>query len=197
MKNAILNRSLLFLKKYKTYSEEETNKLKYGLEGIYLTLSKLIVIIGLSIILGIFKEVITLLALFNILRYFGFGVHAKKSSECLIFSILCFVGLPLFLLNIKINKDIILIIGIVCILLLFIFAPADTKKRPFPKTRKKLFRKLATTILSIVFLTISLYSKDYTLSILLWLAIIIETILVNPITYMILKQPYNNYKNVV
>lgn len=197
MKNAVLNKSILFLKKYKDYSEEETNKLKYGLEGIYLTITKLIIIIGLSIFLGIFKELIILLVLFNILRYFGFGIHAKKSSVCLIFSILCFIGLPLLLLNIKISKDILLIIGIVCTFLLFIFSPADTEKRPLPKTKKKLIRKLITTGLSTVFIIISFYSKNNTLSILLLAAVIIETILVNPITYIVLRQPYNNYKNVV
>ena len=196
MKKAILNLSLEFISKYNNYSEEDLNKLQYGLEGLYLTISKVIVILILSIILGICKEVILLLILFNFLRFFGFGVHAKKSSECLIFSTICFVIFPLAFLNIQISKLWFLSIGIICTIILFLFAPADTEKRPFPKTKKKLFRKIMTTFLSIVYLLIALLINNNTLSTLLFLAIIIESIFVNPLTYKFLNQPYNNYKSV-
>lgn len=196
MKKAILNLSLEFISKYNNYSEEDLNKLQYGLEGLYLTISKVIVILILSIILGIWKEVILLLILFNFLRFFGFGVHAKKSSECLIFSTICFVIFPLAFLNIQISKLWFLSIGIICTIILFLFAPADTEKRPFPKTKKKLFRKIMTTFLSIVYLLIALLINNNTLSTLLFLAIIIESIFVNPLTYKVLNQPYNNYKSV-
>ncbi len=196
MKKAILNLSLEFISKYNNYSEEDLNKLQYGLEGLYLTISKVIVILILSIILGICKEVILLLLLFNFLRFFGFGVHAKKSSECLIFSTICFVIFPLAFLNIQISKLWFLSIGIICTIILFLFAPADTEKRPFPKTKKKLFRKIMTTFLSIVYLLIALLINNNTLSTLLFLAIIIESIFVNPLTYKVLNQPYNNYKSV-
>lgn len=196
MKKAILNLSLEFISKYNNYSEEDLNKLQYGLEGLYLTISKVIVILILSIILGIWKEVILLLILFNFLRFLGFGVHAKKSSECLIFSTICFVIFPLAFLNIQISKLWFLSIGIICTIILFLFAPADTEKRPFPKTKKKLFRKIMTTFLSIVYLLIALLINNNTLSTLLFLAIIIESIFVNPLTYKFLNQPYNNYKSV-
>lgn len=197
MKKAILNKSLVFLTKYKNYSEEEIQKLKYGLEGIYLTITKIIIIFILSMLLNIFKEVLLLILLFNILRYFGFGFHAKKSSECLLLSILIFVLIPFILLNININEKLVFIIGSICIFLLAIFAPADTLKRPLPKTKKKLFRKVMTIILSILYLFICLYIKNKELSVILLSSIIIETILVNPITYKIFGQPYNNYKKVV
>lgn len=196
LKKAILNRSLIFIKKYKNYSDEELQKLKYGLEGIYLTITKIILIFILSILLNIFKEVLVLILLFNILRYFGFGFHAKKSIECLILSILIFILMPFVLLKINFNNSIFLVISIICTILLSIFAPADTIKRPLPRTKKKIFRKFVTIILSIFYLLIGLYIKNNNLKILLLSSIIIETILVNPITYRIFRQPYNNYKKV-
>ena len=196
MKQVFLNKSLTFVTKYNKFSEEDLIKLKYGLEGLYLTITKILIILALSFIFKIFKEVIILLFLFNFLRYFGFGFHAKKSSECLIFSIICFVIFPLAFLNIQISKLWFLSIGIICTIILFLFAPADTEKRPFPKTKKKLFRKIMTTFLSIVYLLIALLINNNTLSTLLFLAIIIESIFVNPLTYKVLNQPYNNYKSV-
>ena len=138
MKNAVLTRSVNFLSKYNDYSEEELEKLNYGLEGLYLTITKLIIIIALSLILGIFKEVVGILLLFNVIRYFGFGIHAKKSSECLVSSIFSFIILPYILLNIKLSSTMIIIIGGICIINYVMFAPADTVKRPLKNKKKRL-----------------------------------------------------------
>lgn len=194
MKQAVLTKSLNFITKYKDYSEEDINKLKYGLEGIYLTITKMIIIVLLSIIFGIFREVIILLFLFNIIRYFGFGVHARKSSECLIFSILCFIIMPIIFLNSKLDKEVILVTGIICTVLLLFFAPADTKKRPLTNFKKKLIRKLITILIGGIYTYLSLSIDNYTYSILFILSVVIETIIVSPITYKILGQSYNNFK---
>ena len=58
MKNYIINNTMNYILKYNNYDEIKQEELKYGLVGIYLLISKLIVILILSIILGIFKEVI-------------------------------------------------------------------------------------------------------------------------------------------
>ena len=196
MKNAVLTRSVNFLSKYNDYSEEELEKLNYGLEGLYLTITKLIIIIALSLILGIFKEVVGILLLFNVIRYFGFGIHAKKSSECLVSSIFSFIILPYILLNIKLSSTMIIIIGGICIINYVMFAPADTVKRPLKNKKKRLIRKLLTVIVGIAYITISLVVKGKTVSTLFIASVIIEAIMVNPITYMLLRQPYNNYKKV-
>ena len=126
MKSLFLNSSINFLKKYNDYSDDDIEKLEYGLEGLYLTITKLVVIFIASLILGIFKEVIEILIAFNIIRYFGFGVHAGKSSQCLITSLILFVIIPYVFLNITITKNIFLILGIIEIVSFIIFAPADT-----------------------------------------------------------------------
>ena len=103
LKEMFLDHSVSFLMKYQKYSDDELERLRYGLEGLYLTLTKLVVIVGLSFILHIFKEVIAILALFNIIRYFGFGIHAKRSIECLITSLIFFIVIPYLLLHVEFN----------------------------------------------------------------------------------------------
>ena len=120
MKEKYLNSTISFITKYKEYSNEEIENMRYSLEGLYLTFTKLIVIFSLAIILGIFKEVIILLILFNIIRFTGFGFHAKKSMECLITSTLLFVGVPYLVLYLKPNKTVLLIIGIISLIILSI-----------------------------------------------------------------------------
>ena len=39
MKSFFMDKSLAFLCKYNTYSDEDIEKLSYGLEGIYLTIT--------------------------------------------------------------------------------------------------------------------------------------------------------------
>lgn len=194
MKTLFLNNSLNFLKKYNNYSEEEIEKLLYGLEGLYLTITKLVVIVIVAFLLGIFKEVFIILALFNVIRYFGFGVHAGKSRDCLITSLSLFVILPYVLLKLHISKTAILILGIMDIIMYLIFAPADTIKRPFYNKKKRIIRKIITTLIGILYLVISLIIDNYEVSIMLCIAMMIQSIVVCPISYMILGQPYNNYK---
>lgn len=194
MKSLFLNNSLEFLKKYKDYSDEEIDMLLYGLEGLYLTITKLIVILLVSILLGILKQVIIILFLFNIIRYFGFGVHAGKSRDCLISSLSLFVLLPFILLKVSVSKSIILLLGIIDIFIYLIFAPADTVKRPFFNKKKRIIRKIMTILIGILYLVISLIIDNRDLSVMICIAMMIQSIVVCPISYKLLGQPYNNYK---
>lgn len=196
MKTLFINKTMQFLSKYQDYSEDEKEKLSYGLEGIYLTYTKMIIILALALILDMFIEVIGILFFFNIIRYFGFGVHAGKSSECLISSILSFIVLPYILLNINTNNLVIIIISIICIIDLLIFAPADTVKRPFKNKKKRIIRKILTLITAFIYVIFALIIKSDIISKLLIISLIIEAIMVNPISYKLLRQPFNNYKNV-
>ncbi len=195
MKEKFLDFSINLIEKYQNISEGDIPKLRYGLEGLYLTFTKMIVIFLLAIVLGIFKEILILLFFFNIIRFTGFGFHARKSSECLFLSILSFVLMPFLLLRLDISKNMILIIGILGTIYLFFYAPADTIKRPLPNKKKRLIRKAITVITSIIFTILAFLLNDYTISILFVSSIVIEDIMVSPITYKVFGQPYRNYLN--
>lgn len=194
MKQIFLDKSIKFITKYQTYNQEEMEKLLYGLEGLYLTITKLIFIFIVALILGILKEVIILLLLFNVIRYTGFGFHAKRSIECLIFSSTCFIAVPYLMMNLQINNNTILIIYVLCLLSYILYAPADTVKRPLPNKKKRIIRKIATVIISIVYLILIFIFNNNTMTALILSALINETIMILPITYKLFKQPYNNYK---
>ena len=77
---------------YPNYSEDKLDEIIYGLEGLYLTIEKTLIIFPLAFILGVFKELLVLLLTFNFIRLFSFGMHANKSWICLIFSSSIFIG---------------------------------------------------------------------------------------------------------
>ena len=195
MKKTFLDKSMLFITKYKKYSKKDLDKLKYGLEGLYLTITKSILILFFSLVLGIFKEVLIMIVLFNFIRYTGFGFHAEKSYQCLLSSIVFFVFLPLFFLKTNISIELKIIISCLCIVSYVFFAPADTIKRPLPNKQKRIIRKVLTIIIGGVYLFFIILLKNTYLSSLFLTSLIVESIVINPITYKIFKQPYKNYKN--
>jgi accessory gene regulator protein AgrB len=58
MKKFVMAKCMNYIKSNTNYDETKLKEIEYGLLGIYLTLSKLIIILLLSILLGVLKEVI-------------------------------------------------------------------------------------------------------------------------------------------
>jgi len=197
MKKIFLNTCISFLKKYHEYTPKDIKKLEYGLEGLYLTLTKLIIILFCSLILGIFKEVVLVLLFFNIIRYTGFGFHAEKSSECLLCSLINFLLIPLFFLKVRLPMAYIIGICILCLISYLLFAPADTVKRPLPNKKKRMIRKVFTLIIGTLYITAIIIFNNPYITALLISSLIVESIMISPITYKIFRQPYNNYKSAI
>lgn len=195
MKEHYLKSTTNFITKYRKYSPDEIEKLQYGLEGIYLTLTKTIIILLTSYLLGVLKETLIILVLFNILRFTGFGFHAGGSFTCLVLSTILFSILPYLFITFEISFWIKFVIIIVCFLSLGLYAPADTVKRPLPNRKKRIVRKCCTLITASIYSVISILIYHDSVSNLLLIALIIETIMVHPITYKVFRQPYRNYKN--
>ena len=192
-------RFLKFASKMIKESYPETDDIKmaeymYSIEGVYLTFTKMLVIIPLAIILGVFKEMIILLLFFNILRESACGLHATKSWICLVSSSIVFIGIPFLTKVITIPFIIKIILGILGIVLIFKYAPADTKKAPIIKEQKRKKLKIISTINCILLTILSLIIKDSTLSNIIIFSIWIEIFLIIPITYKIFHLSYNNYK---
>lgn len=196
MKKLIINKCMELVTTYnKDLSQRDIDKIKYGLEGLYLTITKLIFIIIVSIILGIWKETLLLILIFNGIRLTSFGVHAKRSIDCLISSTLFFILFPILCIKLTIPLILKIILFIPLTVLIGIFAPADTEKRPLINKKKRKIYKILSIIISIIYMTIAIVIKDNTLSNCFIFAIVIQIIIMLPITYKIFGVSYNNYKN--
>ena len=195
MKKLIINKCMELVTTYnKDLSQRDIDKIKYGLEGLYLTITKLIFIIIVSIILGIWKETLLLILIFNGIRLTGFGVHAKRSIDCLISSTLFFILFPIICIKLTIPLIVKVILFIPLTVLIGIFAPADTEKRPLINKKKRKIYKMLSIMISIIYMTIAIVIKNNTLSNCFIFAIVIQIIIMLPITYKIFGVSYNNYK---
>ena len=198
MKKVIMNRCMELVRKYNTdKTENDFEIIQYGLEGLYLTVSKLIVIILPSIIFGIWKEVIIFLLIYNIIRTPSFGLHATKSWICLLSSTCIFIGVPFLCTQLVIPAEIKMTIGIICILFMFKNAPADTYKRPIVSKKRRLTYKLISTAVAIAMVIVAMVIEDQFISNSLLLALVVQNFMISPIVYHIFKLPYANYKHYV
>lgn len=197
MKEIFLSKTINYITKYnKNYNTDEIERIQYGLEGLYLTITKLIIVLIISLILGIFKETILTLLFFNIIRFPAFGVHAEKSSTCLLISICIIIGLTFIISKTTIPFNLKTIICILSIFNYCLFAPADTIKRPLTNKRKRIIRKICSVLIAITYAALIFAIKN-DLSNIILNALIIEGLMINPAMYKLLNTPYNNYKKFV
>ena len=197
MKEVFLNHTMNFIaSNQKDLNQEDKGKLAYGLEGLYMSITKLVIIFLIAFLLGVIKEFIITLIFFNIIRFPGFGFHASKSVVCLIASTLLILGLPYLFTNIEVSLTIKIILCIVSVITFIICAPADTWKRPLTNKKKRIIRKVVACSLAVIYSILIIVFNGYEISNLLMAALLIETILISPIMYLIFKEPYRNYKKV-
>lgn len=198
MRNVIINSSMKVLENnFPDYDETKLAELRYGLEGFYMLITKLVVIFGAAFILGIFKEAIILLLLFNILRLTGFGLHASKSWMCWVSSSIVFLVCPYFCINLNIPLYILIILASVCWINFLLYAPADTKNRPLVNEKKRKRYKYITLVTGTIYIILLFIIKNTFLQNALVCAMIIQSVLIHPMIYKLFRLPYNNYKSYV
>ena len=193
MKEKFLNYSINEILKKKELSEEEIEEYRYNLEGFYLTISKLLIMIPLSIIFNVFFEMILFIIIFNFIREPAHGLHASKSYICLITSSITFIGIPYISKIIELNLYTRIIISVIGFILIVVFAPADTEKAPIIRKEKRLKLKIISIVNTAIMIALSFTIHNSIISNLILAAIIIESILINPLTYKLFHVKYNNY----
>lgn len=198
IKNFVVRKSLNMISDfYPDYDQDKMDEIKYGLEAIYLSLTKVIVILFVTFLLGIFKEAVILLLFFNGLRATAFGIHAKESWMCWVSSSIFFIGIPYLCIYIN-TPDIVhyVMIGLslICFLL---YAPADTKKRPLVRKNRRIKFKVLTLIIAFIYLIIFFNTQNMFLRNVIAWSMILESVLIHPLTYKVFHLPYKNYERYV
>ena len=185
----------LIKKKFPEYSVEKLEEIEYGIEALYITFTKMVVITLISIILGVIKEVLLIMIFYNIIRTTAFGMHAKTSLQCYIMSTILFVGVGVFSKYFVISAQIKLVLLIICFIHVIIFAPADTYKRPLiNKKRRNLYKALTVFITFIYGIVIFLFKDKYFTTYMIF-GLLDATLMIHPLVYRVFQLPYNNYKS--
>ena len=195
MKDKILNKCMNSVReKYPNYSQDKLDEIEYGLEAIYLTFTKVIVIFSIAYILGVLKELVIVLLFYNLLRTTAFGMHAKKSWHCYLISISVFVGGAMLCKYININVYVKLVLSSISFICMILYAPADTYKRPLINSKKRKIYKISSIFISLVYIIFIFIFKDNVISNYLFMGLLAASMMIHPVTYRMFLLPYNNYK---
>lgn len=195
MRSVFINNSMNFIKRNCNYDQIKLDEIKYGLEAIYILITKAIIILSVAFIFGLLQEVIVFTLSYSLIRLFSFGLHATKSWICLISSLIIFLIIPLFCKTFEINIFIKSIINIFNILFIYKNAPADTYKRPIVNKKRRENYKFLSTIIAVIMAIVSILIKNSFISNCLIIALLLQNLMISPFIYKLFKLPYNNYKN--
>ena len=194
MKKYVLKKTLSFIKKYKSFTPEQEEIVVYGLEGLYILLTKSIGIFTLAYILGILKETLIFTLIYNLIRTPSFGLHAKESWMCWISSSIIFLGIPYIANNVSVDIVMRSLMGCMCILYIYKYAPADTHKKPIVNPKRRFAYKTLSSLIAIAMVTLSLILNNVFIQNCLIFALIVQCFMISPQIYKIFKLPYDNYK---
>lgn len=197
MKDLIIDKQLNVIKKYNNFDDDKLAVIKYGLESIYILITKTIIILLVSYLLGLLKQTVIFLVCYNFIRIPSFGLHATKSWICLVSSLLIFIILPFICTVITIPMYLKIIIGLIGLAFIIKNAPADTYKRPIISKKRRMFFKVCSSIVTIAMILFSLFIEDQFLANSLLFSIILQCFMISPTVYKFFKLPYNNYKRYV
>lgn len=195
MRSKIINSIMEQIKKYNDFNDIKLQEIKYGLETVYLTIVKTIIYILIALLLNTINELLFFILTYGLLRLTGFGVHAKKSIHCWISSTIIFVIIPLLIKYIMINPNIIYAISIIFTIVLIIYAPADTEKRPLINKKKRIRYKIITSVISIAYIILIILINNNFVKHALLYSLVLEGFLVTPFSYKLFGVSYKNYKN--
>ena len=198
MKKFIMNHAMHVVKGvYPDYDDDKLDEIRYGLEAIYLSLSKTIVILLVTLMLGIFKEAVIVLLFFNFLRMFAFGIHAKESWQCWISSSIMFIGIPYLCIYTELSNIYYYILIGFSVLNFLLYAPADTVKRPLVKKHRRIKFKVLTLIVSLIYIFLFFNTNNIFIKNTIVYTMLLEVVLIHPLTYRVFKLPYKNYERYV
>ena len=194
MKQKFVNSSINFITKYQECNDLKLKRLKYGLEGIYSLVVKLTVVLIIAILTKTIEETALLILFYAGIRTFSYGIHAKSNIACWITTILIYNGFPFLIANTNIPNYISYIILAFSFLSMFLWAPADTPKKPLIRKNQRMKCKIISIIVVLIYTIIYLINKIKIIDNSIIYALLIQSILINPITYKITNTRFNNYK---
>lgn len=187
------DKTMPFLEKYNKYTEKERIVVHYGLEALYINSTKLILILIISLLLGITREMFGFLFFYGLLRTTAGGLHLSGSLSCTVMSSLIFIIGTYLCMYSYINIGLRIIIAGLCFCFFVLYSPADTKKRPLFRENIRNKRKFFSCITCLIYLGLVIcFNNNYFQNILTY-SLILQSLLILPPVYKIFRQPYKNY----
>ena len=189
--NQILKR---MRKKMPEMTDEKAEIILYGLQLIIGEIPKVLLLFGVSFLLGIGWYMLFAYIVIMPYRAVSGGFHLHTHIGCILGSCIFFYGnifISKFLVLDNIQKYILIGLSLIFgILMVSKYAPADTENVPILSKKERKLKKILSYIALILTLAVSLIIKEPVLSNILIIGTIMQTILITKLAYKLTNNKY-------
>lgn len=175
--------------------DERAEVIKYGLEMIIGEFPKIILLFVIGFLLGLGK--LTLIVFFTILPYrtFSGGFHLKTHIGCIIGSTLFFCGNAYISKYLVFTNDIakivtIIIIWIFSMIMIKLYAPADTENVPIVSKKQRKKQKILSYITMTLTLVAAVFIQDRVISNILIVGVFEQSLSISRLLYKLTNNKY-------
>lgn len=172
--------------------DERAEVIKYGLELIIGELPKMFLLFVIAWLFGIFKYALISFAIILPYKLVSGGVHLKTHIGCILGTSLLYCG-NVFIskyINIPDIKNQIIfsaIILIFAIIMISLYASADTENVPILRKKERAKKKIISYIIVTSMIIISFFVKDKVISNMFRVGVLLQSIMISKLTYNIFK----------
>ena len=173
-------------------NDERAEVIKYGLELIIGELPKMFLLFIIAWLLGIFKYALISFAIILPYKLVSGGVHLKTHIGCILGTSLLYCG-NVFIskyINIPDIKNQIIFSAIIltfAIIMISLYAPADTENVPILRKKERAKKKIISYIIVTAMIIISFLVKDRVISNMFRVGVLLQSIMISKLTYNIFK----------
>ena len=174
--------------------EERAEVINYGLQNILGEIPKIFITFGIAYLLGIFSWTLFIFVVLFPYKGASGGIHLKTHLGCIIFTTLFYCGIP-FISQYFILSEIVKYILIICIwifgmIMIKLYAPADTEDVPIleEKVRKK--KRIAAYITFTLGLLVAAFIQNSMIVNILILANLFQTLTITKFAYRLTNSKY-------
>ena len=174
--------------------DERAEIIMYGLQNIIGEFPKGIIILVIAYFLGIFKLTLISILIVAPYRCFSGGVHMKTHLGCIIYTSILYSGSALigkYIVLAGIAKYITaLTIWIFCMIMIKLYAPADTENVPILNKKERKKKQIFSYIILTVEFVIAIFITNPMISGIIIFGDFIQTLTITRFAYKITKNKY-------
>lgn len=179
-------------------NDERAEVINYGLQLAFGEIPKTFIILGIAWLLKVLD--LTILAIIIIMPYRAVvgGVHFKTHVKCVVATSIFYIGTALLSKYIVLEKTLQYVITIIIwffsIIMISLYAPADTEDVPILRKKERKLKKSISYVIMTAMLALSVLIKNTTISNILLFETLFQTISITRPMYKLAKNKYGYEK---
>lgn len=174
--------------------DERAEVINYGLQILVGEVPKTFVILAVAYLLGVLKLTLITFLILMPYRSFSGGFHLKTHIGCIVTTCLFYCGtavLAKYVVFSNIAKYIaIVLLGIFGVIMIKLYAPADTENVPILSTKIRKQKQLLSYITFIVGLVIAMAINNIIISNIIIFGYLMQTIMITKLAYRLTNNRY-------